>query len=79
MMSYRPSKELGTGDIGFGYLTMTVTVMGNNTAQATERAKRVQEVIDAQGFSSTIETVNSLDAWLGAFPGRCMRMYARRL
>ena len=63
-------EELGQGEISYGYLTLTIIVMGRDAAQATERAKRVQEVIDANGFSSSIESVNSLDAWLGSLPGQ---------
>ena len=61
---------LGDGDVSFGPLTVTVTVMGRNAAETMERAKRVQEVIDGQGFASTIETMNLLEAWLGSLPGQ---------
>lgn len=61
---------LGDGGLSFGYLNLTVSVLGRDEAQALDRAKAVQEVVDSQGFGSTVETVNALESWLGSLPGQ---------
>ncbi len=61
--------ELGEGHVSFGYTTLTVTVTGRDAAEANERAKRVQEVVDGLGFASTTETVNLPEAWFGSLSG----------
>lgn len=53
----------------FGYYTFTVVVMDGNEAELTKKARLIEQVINTIGFTSHLETVNSVEAWLGTIPG----------
>mgnify|MGYP001249565143 FL=1 len=62
-------QELGSDDVAFGYLTATVSVSDSDAAIADARAKEIERVLNGRGFVSIRESVNAVDAWLGALPG----------
>jgi len=62
-------QELGGDHVSFGYLTATVTVWDESRAQAAEKVRAVERVINARGFTTIRETVNAVEAWLGSLPG----------
>ena len=53
----------------FGYLTSVVVIYSENLAKITESAKYLVTNIRNLGFSARLETVNSIEAWLGSLPG----------
>ena len=63
-------QALGQGYVSFGYYTMTITVADEDQAQLTQKLRELERVINALGFSTMIETVNSVEAWLSSLPGQ---------
>ena len=62
-------QELGSDLIGEAFVTATVTVWDANPRVADERLRLVEKVIQGRDFTSMVETVNAVDAWLGSLPG----------
>ncbi|MCC7330484.1 MAG: conjugal transfer protein TrbE [Gammaproteobacteria bacterium] len=62
-------QELGSDQVAFGYLTITVTVMDEDAAAADEKLRMVERVIQGRGFVTIPETTNAVEAWLSSIPG----------
>src|SRR5439155_13886167 len=62
-------QELGSDLIGEAFVTATITVWDENPRIADERLRLVEKVIQGRDFTSTVETINAVDAWLGSLPG----------
>lgn len=62
-------QELGADMAGIAYVTATVTVWDEDARRADEKLRLVEKVIQSRDFSVMVETVNSVDAWLGSLPG----------
>ena len=63
--------------VRFGFFTLTVVVMDADPNQADQKARAVETVINNLGFTTVVEQVNAMDAWLGSLPG-LFRANARR-
>src|SRR3546814_4229047 len=61
-------QELGGDHVAFGYLTATITVWDESRAGAAEKVRAVERVINSRGFTTILETVNAVEAWLGSLP-----------
>ncbi len=61
--------EAASGDVMYGYYTMTVTVFHEDEATVNEYAKRIQKTVRNRGFGARIEEANALEAFLGSLPG----------
>lgn len=55
--------------VAFGYYTSVIVLMDKDRETLDENARDVQQTIMNLGFSSRIETINSMEAWLGSLPG----------
>lgn len=62
-------QTIADGAITFGFLSLTVVVWDPDRHQAHEKAREVKNVIDATGLVSRVESLNTLDGWLGTLPG----------
>lgn len=62
-------QALGGDDIGFGYLTTTVTIADPDRTEAERRLREIERVLHGLGFTSIRESVNAVEAWLGSLPG----------
>ncbi|ALV26148.1 MULTISPECIES: conjugal transfer protein TrbE [Hyphomicrobiales] len=62
-------QELGADMAGIAYVTATVTVWDEDARRADEKLRLVEKVVQSRDFSVMVETVNSVDAWLGSLPG----------
>ena len=62
-------QALGSDQVGFGYLTITVTVWDQTRDGAAEKQRAVERAINGRGFATIRETVNSVEAWLSSLPG----------
>lgn len=62
-------QTLGGDEVGFGYLTMTVTLLAPNAQGADEQIRRVEQVINGLGFTTVRESLNAVEAWLSSLPG----------
>lgn len=62
-------QELGDDHVSFGYYTATITVWDKNSSIADDKAREVERIINGLGFTTILETVNAVDAWLSSLPG----------
>ena len=62
-------EDLGSGDVGFGYVTTTITVSSTSETEAGEAIRQVERVVNARGFVTIRESFNAVEAWLGSLPG----------
>jgi len=61
--------ELRSGEARFGYLTSVVILLGEDEAELRKNALYLGSEIEALGFTTRIETYNTMEAWLGSLPG----------
>lgn len=62
-------QALGSDDVAFGYLTITVSIVDVDGLRADERIRTIEQVINGLGFTTMRETLNAVEAWLGSLPG----------
>ena len=62
-------QALGEGHLGYGYFTATFTVWDEDRDVALWQATEIARVLNEQGFAARIETLNTVEAWLGSLPG----------
>lgn len=62
-------QALGDDHVAFGYYTATITVWDENAERVQDKAREIERVINGLGFTTMIETVNAVDAWLSSLPG----------
>ncbi len=58
-----------SGLVTYGYYTPVIVLMHENRGALEDQARLVVREIQRLGFSCRIETVNTMEAWLGALPG----------
>jgi len=61
--------ELGSGQIGFGYLTSTLVVMGDTPQEADDKLREAERIMAARGFVTITESLNAVEAWLSSLAG----------
>lgn len=64
-------QALGSDQVGFGYVTATVTVLDPDAAVADEKLRQVERTIQGRGFVTVAERLNAVEAWLSSIPGHC--------
>lgn len=63
------SQELAGDYVSYGYFTANVVLWDRDREQLQMKARVVEQAINGLGFVTIDETMNSVDAWLGALPG----------
>jgi len=61
--------EASSALVAFGYYTPVIVLMEQDRAALIEDARLVVREIMREGFSARVETVNTMEAWLGSLPG----------
>ena len=61
--------EVNSGLIGMGYYTSVVVLMDEDRAELERSARQIEKVLHQLGFAARIETLNTMDAFLGSLPG----------
>ncbi|MEQ1679558.1 MAG: VirB4 family type IV secretion/conjugal transfer ATPase [Nitrospira sp.] len=61
--------EVNSGLIGMGYYTSVVVLMDEDRGEVERSARHIEKVIHQLGFAARIETLNTMDAFLGSLPG----------
>lgn len=61
--------EVNSGVIGMGYYTSVVVLMDEDRAELERSARRIEKMMHQLGFAARIETLNTMDAFLGSLPG----------
>ncbi len=71
--------ETNSGMVAQGYYTSVVVVMNEDRSVVEEAARRVEKAINALGFAARVETINTMDAYLGSLPGHGVENVRRPL
>ena len=71
--------EASSALVAFGYYTPVITLTDVDRAALIENARLVAREIMREGFSARIETVNTMEAWLGTLPGHAVPNVRRPL
>ena len=71
--------KTSSGLFGAGYYTPVIVLMGVDRAELTENARLVLREILREGFTARIETINTMEAWLGSLPGHTIPNIRRPL
>lgn len=71
--------EVTSGAVGQGYYTSCVVLMSENRGQVEADARKIVKAIIGRGFGARIETINTLEAFMGALPGHGVENVRRPL
>ena len=71
--------EVNSGLIAQGYYTSVVVLMGESREQLDVSARAIEKAINRLGFAARVETINTLDAFLGTLPGHGVENVRRPL
>ena len=71
--------EASSGLVGFGAFTSVVVVSDRDRNRVAAAAREVRRVVLGLGFGARIETVNTMEAWLGSLPGHAVQNLRRPL
>lgn len=61
--------DSNAGLVAFGYYTSVVVLMGADKKDLLENARLLVREVQREGFTCRIETLNTIEAWLGTLPG----------
>jgi type IV secretion system protein VirB4 len=67
------------GSVSAGYYTANILFFGEDRAPVEEAARAAEKAINHRGFTARIETINTMDAWLGSLPGHGVENVRRPL
>jgi type IV secretion system protein VirB4 len=71
--------EVNSGMVAQGYYTSVVVLMDENRTRLETSARQVEKAINRLGFAARIETVNTMDAYMGSLPGHGVENVRRPL
>jgi type IV secretion system protein VirB4 len=71
--------EVKSGLVAQGYYTSVVVLMDENRATLEASSRALEKAINALGFAARIETINTMDAYLGSLPGHGVENVRRPL
>jgi type IV secretion system protein VirB4 len=55
--------------VTFGYYTPVIVLMDRDRAVLEENARIIAREVAREGFTTRVETINTMEAWLGSLPG----------
>ena len=61
--------EASSALVGYGYYTSALVIFDEDRDRLEENLRDVRREIQNLGFSARVESVNAMEAWLGAIPG----------
>lgn len=61
--------ETNSGAVGQGYYTSVIVLMNENRSNLEQSARQVEKAINQLGFTARLETINTIEAYLGSIPG----------
>lgn len=71
--------EINSGLVSMGYYTSVVVLMSEDRASLEQSARYVEKAINGLGFAARIETINTIEAYLGSLPGHGVENVRRPL
>ena len=73
----RALAQSSSGLVGYGYYTSVLVLYDRDRQQLEEASRFAKRRIIQHGFAARIETVNTLEAWLGSLPGHIVQNIRR--
>jgi type IV secretion/conjugal transfer VirB4 family ATPase len=64
-------QEVADDVVSYGYFTASMILWEEDPARLEMKARAVEKVINGLGFTTTTETMNAVETWLGSLPGHC--------
>ncbi|MDV6344796.1 VirB4 family type IV secretion/conjugal transfer ATPase [Nitrosomonas sp. Is37] len=71
--------ETNSGVVGQGFYTSVVVLMDESRERLETTARQVEKAINHLGFAARVETINTVDAYLGSLPGHGVENVRRPL
>jgi type IV secretion system protein VirB4 len=71
--------EVSSGLVAQGYYTSVVVLMHEDRNHLEANVRQVEKAINARGFAARIETINTMDAFMGSLPGHGVENVRRPL
>ncbi|HAT8965358.1 TPA: conjugal transfer protein TrbE [Legionella pneumophila subsp. pneumophila] len=71
--------ETNSGMVGQGYYTSVAVLMNEDRALVENAALFIEKNINALGFAARVETINTMDAFMGSLPGHGVENIRRPL
>ncbi|URL58457.1 VirB4 family type IV secretion/conjugal transfer ATPase [Luteibacter flocculans] len=71
--------EINSGLVAQGFYTSVVVVSDEDRSRLDRSVRQIEKAINARGFAARIETINTMDALLGSFPGHGVENVRRPL
>ena len=71
--------EVNSGLVAQGYYTSVVILMDEDRDRLDAAARQVEKAINRTGFAARVESVNTMDAYLGSLPGHGVENVRRPL
>ena len=69
--------DASSAQVTFGYYTPVIVLTDESRTVLEENARTIAREIQREGFATRIETINTMEAWLGTLPGH-LRPNVRR-
>lgn len=71
--------EIKSGMVAVGYYTSVVVLFDDNRETVEKSARMIEKKINILGFVARVETINTMDAYLGSLPGHGVENVRRPL
>jgi len=71
--------EANSALVAFGYYTPVIVLMERDRETLEENARLVVRAVQREGFAARVESVNTMEAWLGSLPGHTVPNVRRPL
>lgn len=71
--------EISSGIVAQGYYTSVVVLFDEDRGRVEESARKIAKAINALGFAARVETINTMDAYVGSLPGHAVENVRRPL
>lgn len=71
--------EVNSGQVAQGYYTSVVVLMDEDRQALEKSALKIAKAINSLGFTARIETINTVDAFMGSLPGHGVENVRRPL
>ncbi|MBO6091247.1 MAG: conjugal transfer protein TrbE, partial [Acetobacter sp.] len=69
--------EVNSGSVSSGYYTSVIILMDKSKKAVEENARIAEKAINSLGFSARIETINTMEAFLGSLPAHAVENVRR--
>jgi type IV secretion system protein VirB4 len=71
--------EVNSGQVAVGYYTSVVLLMDEDRERIAISSRQIEKAVNRLGFAARVETINTMDAYLGSLPGHGVENVRRPL